>query len=213
MKTQKFIYLIVPIITLLIFFGCNPKKAESQEEDVVETVEKTESISAVSEFRTALSKLHRSDQINVFASLDPKIKSALWQDRIASKLQELKETERTSFLNDLLQKITPALYTDSIAGLEFGEFMENNWQKALPLFDGDSLSLNKFYTKIGPGPEAMVQMIKADVDCNCSVAFSGTIRGDCRYTDEICADVDCNVTWPGCGTGWVFSCTGICEPK
>lgn len=203
------------IFALVAFFlvsSCEDKK-QAQDTTVIADTTKIDADGnekPFSKFRKALAALPGKDRINVFNALNNEMKADLWKDRIEEAIPALKEAEQ-EVMRQLLEQITPAIYTDSAKAFE-KELAA--WEKsALTAFENDSFKLYGIIVMLDERAEnANGGKLKEDEKetCDCSIPFDFCWR---RGQNLVCANPQCNFTRWGCGPLWLFICDALCVKK
>jgi hypothetical protein len=155
------------------------------------------------ELRKALTNLAPHLQKKLFRSQAPEVKAAIWKDKFENILMHEWTPAQLKLIHDIHQQIVPALFVDgNTANVHFTNTFNPKWKRQLPLAFTAAQADNLFarLEDVGISQRA----ITGDPDCYCSVNDDWCIGKTCEWGG-------CNIQNWGCGTVWIYYCTGLCH--
>ncbi len=221
-KMNLALLLVMAISTSPILYAAEPSGAQCDrvQTQMVEWA-KQNPAPTLAEFR----QLSEGEQKGAFRNLDSQAKVNLWQEKFQEVFQTYSlNADQAALLGRLQSLVTPVLYEFSEEGLkqrrqveEFQSLLEEVFTKRdlrnivatlNPVYESipDELAGNEHLAPVNPPPPSTIVVEK----CNCHVtsdwcSFGQKCMGMCHTDDPGWSSI-------GCGTLWIFDCTGHCRP-
>ena len=155
------------------------------------------------ELRMSITRLDPSLQRKVFRAQSAEVKSDIWKDKFENILSHEWSPAQLKMINELKEEMAPQLFVEGSAeNLNFAKNFSPRWKERLKVAFGPELAENLFgrLENMGVAQRAIV----GDPDCACS-------KNDDWCIGKTCTVGGCNTQNWGCGTIWIYYCTGICH--